>query len=166
MPPRAEVPLRVVFLDIDGVICTRRSAGWGPDGRPLGFSTRRRPVRAIGQAPMQHLNALCAETGALVVVSSTWRLSRDVPEIFSRHAFTGQFHPDWRTDADGPVRSEEIARWLQRHVVSSFVVIDDKSVELQPFADRLILTNNYQGLVRADVDRSVSLLSEDLTMRK
>jgi hypothetical protein len=149
---------KVVFLDIDGVICTRKGAGWTIDGRPLFRSLIHRPIRAIDPAAMQHLNDLCTRTGAEVVVSSMWLIDRDVRTIFAQRGFTGQFHHDWRTDADGPMRSHEIRRWLADHGNPNHVVIDDQLQQLLEIAHQVVLTNNYCGLTAADVTRAVQLL--------
>jgi hypothetical protein len=65
---------------------------------------------------------------------------------------------EWRTDADGPLRSDEIARWLDAHDWPAHVVIDDKSSELAAFEHRLVLTHNYHGLTQHDAARAVDLL--------
>jgi len=148
----------IIFLDIDGVICTRKGAGWTIDGRPLFRSLVRRPVRAIDSVAMRHLNDLCARSGADVVVSSMWRIDRDVRAIFVRRGFTGRFHEDWRTDADGPLRSDEIRRWLVDHDNPTHVVIDDQLQQLLEIAHRVVLTNNYCGLTGADVMRAAQVL--------
>ncbi|WP_154914241.1 HAD domain-containing protein [Pseudomonas fluorescens] len=150
----------VVFLDMDGVICTRRGAGWSIHGRPLVHSCRRLPVRAIDPSTVLRLNELCAVTGAVVVISSTWRIRRDVPQILRARGFTGRCHVDWCTDADGRLRSDEIARWLDAHGGPPHVVIDDKAGELVAFEHRLVLTSNYCGLRQCDVERAVELLGE------
>ncbi|UIN23522.1 HAD domain-containing protein [Herbaspirillum frisingense] len=154
----------VLFLDIDGVICTRKGAGWTRDGRPILRSIRRLPVRAIDPKTIKYLNTICSVTDAEVVVSSMWRIDRDVRQILSSRGFQGDFHEHWRTDADGPFRSDEIARWLGKHNWPEHIVIDDKESELMPFLDRLIKTNNYCGLRASDVDLAVGLLgfSRDL----
>jgi hypothetical protein len=143
---------------MDGVICTRKGAGWSITGQPLVRSRLRLPVRAIDPATVQHLNDICMLTGAVVVVSSMWRIHHDVPRILLARGFTGRCHVEWRTDADGPLRSDEIARWLDAHHWPAHVVIDDKSSELAAFEQRLVLTHNYHGLTQHDAARAVDVL--------
>lgn len=143
---------------MDGVICTRKGAGWSLTGQPLVRSRLRLPVRAIDPATVQHLNDICILTGAVVVVSSMWRIYHDVPRILLARGFTGRCHVDWRTDADGPMRSDEIARWLDAHGWPSHVVLDDKADELVAFEHRLVLTHNYYGLTQCDAARAVDVL--------
>jgi hypothetical protein len=155
--------LRIVFLDIDGVLCTRRAAGWTRNGRPF---TRgqliRRPVRALDGNAIQRLNSLCSEANAHVVITSMWRLDRDVPSILRRSGFQGEFHTDWRTDADGPLRSDEIGRWLEAHDCRRFVVIDDSLTDVESLRDNLVLTDNYLGLEYGDIERATRILVSPL----
>ena len=151
----------IIFLDIDGVICTRKGAGWTIDGRPIFRSLVRRPVRAVDPVAMRNLNDLCAHTNATVVVSSMWRIARDVPAIFAQRGFTGRFHEDWRTDADGPLRSDEIRRWLVEHDNPIHVVIDDQLQQLLEIVHQVVLTNNYCGLTGDDVTRAMQVLGSE-----
>lgn len=148
---------RIVFLDMDGVLCTRKGAGW-PRSRhihvPLYVLGRKRPPRAIDPACVALLDSLCAATGATVVVSSNWRKHRDVPGILAAHGFSGPIHADWRTDWDGPRREDEISRWLAAHGNPRHVVIDDKPVECAANG-MLVLTDNWRGL--QDDDARVAL---------
>jgi hypothetical protein len=148
----------IIFLDIDGVICTRKGAGWTRFGKPIYKSRIRRPVRAIDGNTVASLNRLCIQSGAAVVITSMWRLDRDVPAILRTVGFTGTIHESWRTDADGPTRGDEIRRWLEANGNPVHVVIDDKASELADFRERLVLTDNYSGLSRLDVDRAIHLL--------
>lgn len=156
----------VLFLDIDGVICARKGAGWTMDGKPIlrVRGGRRLPVRAIDPKTIQYLNTICSVTDAEVVVSNMWRIDRDVRRLLCSRGFRGDFHENWRTDANGPFRSDEIARWLGKHNWPEHIVIDDKEGELIPFLGRLVKTNNYCGLRAADVAFAVGLLgfSRDL----
>lgn len=152
-------PDRIVFLDIDGVLCTRKAAGWSRNGQPIIKGIlRRRPARALDGNAVQRLNTLCVTGSAVVVVTSTWRLDRDVPSILRRAGFSGRFHADWCTDAHGPTRADEITRWLAAHGTDRFIVLDDKLRGLEPFRDSLVLVDNYHGLELCDLDRAAQLL--------
>jgi hypothetical protein len=159
----------VLFLDIDGVLNTRFDAGWPrwterparlvrPDriGRP----TRNRPARAISRAKITLLNDLCASSGCAIVVSSTWRLDRDVPAILASIGFARSFVADWRTDADGPTRGDEVWRWLDRHGNPRWAAVDDKPDFHPHQLYRVVLTDPYDGLKPEHCDRLAALLSE------
>ena len=119
----------------------------------------RRPPRAIDPTCLQRLGDLCGSTGALVVVSSTWRLDRDVPTIFRQRGFDGRFHDDWRTDLDGPTRGDEIGRWLAGHAVDAYVVIDDRpnqiAADQRPF---LVAPDYFDGFQDRHLDAATRFL--------
>ena len=150
----------VIFLDIDGVLCTRFGAGWSRTGRRLwrAGAQVRMPARAIDLHAVARLNDLCNRSNAQIVVSSSWRINRDVPLLLKRAGFSGAFHVDWRTDADGPARQDEVARWLSTHEPVEYVVIDDWLLGLEQLRSRLVLVDNYRGLAPKDVDRALELL--------
>ncbi len=148
---------RIVFLDIDGVLCTRKAAGWTRDDKPMHSRRVQRPVRALDGGCISRLNAICRNNAATVVVTSMWRIERDVPNILKAVGFSGSFHADWRTDADGPTRAAEIMRWLDGHGAHEFIVIDDWLQGLESLRNKLVLTNNYLGLELWDVDRAAEL---------
>lgn len=148
----------IIFLDIDGVLCTRMAAGWPRHGAPLVRSIVRRPVRSIDTKAVTKLNALCAEVNALIVVTSMWRVDRDVPAILKRAGLTSEFHKDWRTDANGPTRADEVGRWLAAHGAVDYVLIDDTPKGIEAMQSRVVLTDNYQGLTANDVDRALRIL--------
>lgn len=112
---------RVVFLDIDGVLLSHRSClalgGW-PNDLSLASLAMFDPV-ALGL-----LRAFCETSGAVLVLSSTWRL-----------------HHSWREVGDalllplvgqtprllGP-RGKEIAHWLdQQPEPVRYAILDDDS---------------------------------------
>jgi hypothetical protein len=120
---------KVVFLDMDGVLCTPRAALALGD---RGIITVLDPV-AVGM-----LNILCLRADAELVISSSWR------KMYPEHAFRSmlwmagvrvEIHRDWRTvDAwdEGmnwhgmTLRGHEIEEWLSRHPeITHHVILDD-----------------------------------------
>lgn len=161
--------MKVIFLDIDGVLVT--SASWG-QRRPYGHAP------ADDQCVMA-LNRIIALTGAEIVVSSTWRIGTSVAELREilniRFGVTGRVidkTPRLTTKRmfEGQVgqvevevaaeRGDEIAAWLrgyQRHPVDSFVILDDDP-DMGKLAGRLVKTNFQHGLTETDADRAIDLL--------
>lgn len=112
----------VIFLDMDGVLATYRAFRQHPD-KPV-------PDRWIDAACVTHLNVLCRQSGARIVVSSTWRLNRPADvflAIMRRHNFAGEMHADWRTkDLQSEMRGDEVRDWMLRHPeISRHVILDD-----------------------------------------
>src|ERR1051326_2073440 len=112
--------MKVIFLDIDGVLVTRRSLGL-PRIKYGGMSSSQFEVSAVWA-----LNRLLEGTGACIVVSSTWRLWPSVAGYLAHQGVRGKVvgkTPDMQL----PDRRVEINAWLykQGEGVESFVILDD-----------------------------------------
>jgi hypothetical protein len=166
--------MRVVFLDIDGVLnhCNTRSEISPTSAEPL-------PI-PIAPECMARLNRLIAETGAKIVISSSWRtfarwqdlgpalvrhgLCADVigetPDLVNDEVWLANWHT--RTGAaftyEHLERGWEIREWIATHPeVTGFVILDDVSDmdELKPW---LVLTHPNDGLDDPDVERAKWIL--------
>lgn len=165
--------MQIIFLDIDGVLnhCDTRS--------PPPTPTEPRPL-PIAPECVARLNQLIAETGAKIVISSSWRLYvpwQDLGPALARHGLIAEVvgaTPDlvndtvwlerWHLRTGAPFTYEslergwEIREWLAAHPeVTSFVILDDCSdmAELKPW---LVLTHPNTGLDDPDVERAKWLL--------
>lgn len=145
----------VIFLDMDGVISTRR-AYLAQSGRPL-------PDRWIDGEAMSHLNTLCSYVGGVVVISSTWRLNsgrREFLSMLRRNGFAGQMHRRWRTCELSGIRGDEIAEWLVGEPACPYVILDDDS-DFHP-EQPLVKTDFEVGLTAAHVEAAISVLRRGL----
>lgn len=147
---------KLVFLDIDGVLNSRRST--------YAFSSTHR----LDPVAMSLLNELLRITGADVVISSTWRLGRTLDQLFAtltHEGFAGNIIG--KTPHLGDFRGQEIDQWLETYKWDhndpdyKYVIFDDdRDFRLgQP----LIWVDNKYGLTHAHVHRAahtLGLLSE------
>jgi hypothetical protein len=117
--------MKIIFLDIDGVLCTAKSHyAFGGKGMMLDWC----PTSAA------LVLRLLEKTGAKLVISSTWRMDPHHEDLNPRlmrfglwkHLFVNPREgEDWRTDQIGP-RGVEVAEWLARHLdVTHWVSLDD-----------------------------------------
>ena len=137
-----------LFLDMDGVLCTARSA------------------LAFGRGQWKHLDPVaCRLLGRLfkkepnlrVVLSSTWRTH------FDRHAMDHilcnggidsiPWHDDWRTKdlnvrLSGYVpRGKEIAEWLERNgKPEKYLILDDDNDMLEEQKPFFVRTHELDGI--------------------
>ena len=157
-------PVRIVFLDFDGVLNSRAfGARLREAGREVS-STMGLDPEAVGR-----LNRLDAE----FVVSSTWRHGRTLgmlDELLRAAGFTGALRgttprrlrtPTGGSHSEGR-RGHEIQAWLEGAPdyglsVESFAVVDDDS-DMAHLADRLVKTDFATGLLDEHVDRITELL--------
>jgi hypothetical protein len=155
--------MRVIFLDFDGVI-----VWWGYNPKPGG-------ILQPDPGKVRMLNSIVDATGAVVVVSSSWRVGRsrtDLAEILNDAGFRGRVRdvtPDGHLLPSGLYssypRSEEIRTWLRRRAraallpVESFVVIDDEDMR-EAFGERMVLIENgmSRGIQPHHVEQAIRQL--------
>lgn len=150
-------PMKILFLDIDGVVNSRRTAlafgGYPHDFSPAGMA-RFDPV-AIAM-----VRRLCRETKTSIVLSSTWRLHFTVAEVAAGLDLPVIDHtPNSPAGYDG--RGHEIAAWLAAHPeVDSYAIVDDQAVMLPEQAAHFGQTDEACGLSLDDYDRLYMILTD------
>lgn len=161
-------PLKVIFLDIDGVLNTARahiayeSSKWDPVG-----------VAILGR--------VCEETGAKLVISSVWRGSMErwihahqlldavglgKYGICSQHVGvdydrSNEFH---RTSPghDNP-RGERIKHWVDEWNPDNYAILDDDGDMLSSQSRHFVKVNGFDGITFSTYQRLIKILgkSED-----
>lgn len=174
-------PPRVVFLDIDGVLVTVRYAillrdsgdslysgvdAWRADRLRNPTPYARFDPQCVGR-----LNHILHETGAKIVISSSWR-GRGLAalrEIFRQEGVTGELigcTPD--LDQSGLLhpyraRGHEIAAWLNPHpAVRCFAVLDDDS-DMAYLHDDFFACASSHGITSEIQDMVISHLALDVS---
>ena len=110
-------------------------------------------------------------TGALIVLSSTWRDGWDVENESYNESYFNELRAKFREfgmdfyDRTGSWqkrgRGWEILDWLNRHeAVESFVILDDWD-DMGPVRDHLILTNPSLGLTEEQVQEAIEILLQN-----
>ena len=104
--------MKVIFLDIDGVLNTLKTLQ-----RHNGF---------IGMSPIlvRRFNKLAKDTGARVVLSSTWRHDKNWRRVMKKNGLDMRFLGRTK-ELRGLIRGHEIQEWLGRHDVEKYVILDD-----------------------------------------
>jgi hypothetical protein len=147
-------PTKVLFLDIDGVLNSRRTceAFGGPltGGFPHGFDTKN--MALFDHAAIGLIRRLCETTDASIVLSSSWRIIHSVHDcangldlpIFDRTPSL-----NWH----GRVRGDEIAAWLADHPeVERYAIVDDDADMLQDQKPFFVQTDFQEGLTWANYE--------------
>lgn len=151
--------MKIIFLDFDGVLNSHK---WIEANQHLFESGQLFMHKHLDHDAVARVDKICRETGAKVVISSTWRRFNTLPQlqaILKRHGFTGEVIST--TPILGGPRGNEIARWLRAAgPVESFVIIDDDS-DMADLMDRLVRTTFDTGLQDEHVDTAISLLMEN-----
>lgn len=149
--------MKVIFLDIDGVMTSFASL------------ERFRSAKNFDPISVTNLNKLTDKSGAVIVISSTWRLLNKFQWIASwmkKEGVTGSvvgLTPDFRDQAselEKRRRGAEIQAWLDTHPdVTSFVILDDDR-DMGPLLPKLVHTSFETGLTQEHVDHALELLDE------
>lgn len=143
-----DTSLAIIFLDIDGVL--NNSDSWS---LPI--------EQQILDEKLLLLKQIVEETGARIVISSSWRnYSRHMWAIraaFKRHGLY-VYSTTPRLDGDNK-RGDEIRKWLKiNHGVKSFVILDDDNDMCEYTKTNLIRTNYNIGLTEEQAVKAVTIL--------
>jgi hypothetical protein len=176
--------MKVIFLDVDGVLHPLT-----PHGRPVGCDMSELCARADSESSnseqadyvfpactgefrpdcVQLLGSIVHETGACIVLSSTWRETRWATAAVNsvlRLAGLGETIGATKVLSYDPAnptnrRGREIMDWVTAHDVSAFVVLDDCEFSLGTGAldaAHMVKTDEALGLTAADATRAIGLL--------
>ena len=157
--------MKIIFLDIDGVLVTRNSIKYQyinfPDDPNIGFSKK----------AVKNLNKLIRLTKAKIVISSTWRLFHSIEElqnIFTQQDIRGKIisttSVEKATVEEDIPRGQKIADWLnQHHDVEQYVIIDDDvqadCIQFHPF--NCVETSYKRGFSPEDrFNEALAILNE------
>ena len=158
-----------MFLDFDGVLNT---CWW----------ERKIPIDKYGYAfdpnAVANLAKIIVETGAAIVVSSTWKFMglSEMQEMWEERSLPGKIidiTPNTVSDevllyADlehmelTPIRGMEIKEWLDSKgkKVSRYAILDDMDSMLHEQKDHLVLTNPTVGITESDAFKAISILNQ------
>lgn len=143
-------PCKIVFLDFDGVLNSEQSL------RQLGTRFR------FGESSISALNKVLWQTGARLVITSTWRAEYTLQEIVGLLERNGVLtkRVAGKTQILGKKRELEIDAWLRSvpYAVSSYVILDDNDGMVM-HEERLVQVNPQVGLTSMNAERAIQLLS-------
>lgn len=165
----SEGELRIMFLDVDGVLTSERTAivHGGPQelggpvvGRGFPNTLKLQDLLKFDSVALGLIRTVCFETGCKVVLSSTWRKHGDTPEEFSK-AF--KLPVIGFTPVLGGKRGREIERWLNDHPeVKDYAIIDDDSDMLPTQSDHFVHVSSTNGVLSEHYHLLVRILRGQL----
>ena len=155
--------MKVIFLDVDGVLNTHKTTRRLDCCNEFTFVDARKVLR---------LRDIVERTGAKLVLSSTWRLGADKDAFFLEREALRELVAEFRRvrcplwfDVTPYLprakRWQEINAWLITHDTDDFIILDDVGEELKPFADKLVLTDPWQGLTKERAELAISMLNKE-----
>lgn len=146
---------KVLFLDMDGVLCTTRSH--------YAYS-RMALYRHLDPIGCRLVQRLCSETKAKLVLSSAWRAVYDFSAMYTILCNGGfselEFHSSWRTpDFNGlHSRGQEIKHWLNENGNPRYCILDDQTDMLPEQQPYFVLTDTRDGFLMSHYDKALAIL--------
>ena len=159
--------IKVIFLDIDGVLKTVSG---------INFNSRN----------IDNLNELIRKTGSKIVITSTWKNSNGldyVKKVLDDNGVKGDIideipifkieHPDYGSIS--VPRGLEIKSWLEKYLkmeiindevivnfVESYIILDDHSDMLLEQADNFVKIDPTKGFDGKYLKQSIEILSKNV----
>lgn len=152
--------MKLIFLDIHGVLCSMRSAaaygGYPAPGNPASWDRFDDTAIALLRAAVTH-------TGAKVVLASTWRESASIPALEYRLGV--KIHDATRPASAEDSRGARVLDWLAAHPeVDRYAILDDDDDFYQNQMDKLCMTSKRNGFLLGHFDEMVELLGPAMSL--
>lgn len=134
----------VIFTDIDGVLNPHWKTKWCKKSIDL-------------------YNKLCKEYDLKVVITSTWRIAHSIDrlnDIFKEQGITTDIY-DY-TPVLSKARGLEIQEWLDNNHCDDFIVIDDKTSDIEPYIKKnVIKCRSWVGFSQEEYDEIYKILNNN-----
>lgn len=137
--------MNIIFTDIDGVLNPHWSKKWSKNSIDL-------------------YNKLCNEYDLKPVITSTWRIAHtkeQLQEIFKEQGIIIDIY-DYTPILSGAdrfvERGKEIKEWLNNNDYSNYIVIDDKTSDIEPFVNNVIKCRSWIGFSEEEYKIAIDIL--------
>lgn len=161
--------MKLIFLDVDGVLNSTRTARMYFDmfdkngyGGFFNDDIEGPTYENVlwGQDLVDNLKRIVDETGAQIVISSTWRIThrwQNFPKMFEVYGWVGA-PVIGATGRGGPIRGNEIQRILDVMGNPPYVILDDSTDMLESQWANFVNTDEAVGLTSEDADKAIAIL--------
>ena len=150
--------MKVIFCDVDGILNSYRS--WYAFGNSLPDSPTDLQFDPIAIKLVQRL---CKETGAVCVLSSSWRYSWTHEELGKN--LNIPFIDSTPKSLSYRLRGNEIKEWLEDNVdklgITHYCIIDDVDEMLEEQQKHFVHVDPFNGLSYQDVMKAYSILMQE-----
>ena len=166
--------MKTIFLDIDGVLATNkqymmnRKKFW--DKNPIAKELK--IPYPFDPKCVKIFNSILDATGAIIVLSSDWKLHWDLNGIDKIFKFNGinKSPIDFTTNdlaSMGNIvrnRAYQIGKYITDYEITKYVVIDDLNVgsymKITNDDDKFVLTDDFEGIKKVGLkDRIINILN-------
>lgn len=168
--------MKVIFLDIDGVLATNkqymmnRKKFW--DKNSIAKDTR--IPYPFDPKCVKIFNEILDTTGADIVLSSDWKLHFSLVELETIFMFNGVNKSPIDITTNDVVsfgnlvrnRAFQIGEYIQTHKITNYVVLDDLNMSnymtITNDQDKFVLTDDFEGIKKVGLkDKIIKILNND-----
>lgn len=157
--------MKVIFLDIDGVLNHEQFYIKRAESAKTGTNEfQSYPLSQFDPESVANLNYITEQTGAKLIISSSWRFDSDIKDIFKKVGITAPVYgitPSLREKYGYLCRGKEIDLYLSRHPeITRYVILDDDS-DMEPHQmPYFIQTDAYSDGLNKDLsEKAISILN-------
>ena len=132
----------VIFTDIDGVLNPHWKTKWS-------------------KKSIDCYNCLCKDFSLRPVITSTWRLNHtkeELQKVFTSQGIDVEIY-DYTPHLDQQDRGLEIKEWLSNNKVDNYVIIDDKTSDIEPHINNVVKCRSWLGLTEEECELIKSILN-------
>lgn len=154
--------MRYVFLDIDGVL---NHEEWYESKRlkELAPTFVRWEQECFDPECVQRVNKILKETGAELVVSSSWRGDPELSEIFESVGLPINYLVTPLADVSTwryyDTRGEEIEEFLKKNPCENYVILDDDTdFTEEQLKNHFVHCSNKDGLTEEKTNQAIKIL--------
>ena len=164
--------MRIIYLDIDGVIATTPTYNAAyRAGFKLSEKTLSGVISLLDPQKIEQFNAIIEQTGAQIILSSTWRflpLLGDLTpiELLKKAGLKGEFIGTTSMDEELISRGHEIADDVKRRGLKSdeYIILDDDQTAGERLkaighsSNRWIQTSADRGMNKKHAQKAIEML--------
>lgn len=148
---------KFIFLDIDGVLVTRNT---------LKTRNSKDGFNNFDSECVKNLKQILKETGAYIVLSSSWR-SGNLQRNLSIFKYRGLKFLDkiiGQTGEHQELRGLEIKHWIDKHSArrNNYVILDDDADMLYEQRKNFVQCSMEKGLTKALSNKAIKILNKKL----
>ena len=162
--------MKVIFLDIDGVLNSEKTCKEWHDKTGKGGYGGWLDEEDVctdenikwGIDLFSNLKKIVDETGAVIVISSTWRRHFSIKkfkEMFSVYGWDNAPIIEKTCYVVHGNRGSEVQSWMQGKDITSYVILDDSTDFLEEQFDYFVNTDFMVGLSEKDADLAINILN-------
>jgi len=152
--------MNIVFLDVDGVLNSRRKLRelYKLTGKP--HSGRNYP---FDEQALYNLKKLVNESDSFIVVTSVWRKNyldmQVLLNVFAKLGIKERFIGVTPILNNG--RGQEIKSYLDTNTsIVNFVILDDDSKDMLDLSNNLVKVDGFYGLTDTNVTEAINILRD------